>query len=327
LSDRFASRIDRVNRPKTLWAVADHRARRWGLQAARLAGWWMAPGAWPAPRRYAPARDGRLDAPAQVVRVPLRSPEARPDDALEAGKRANVTRAAPAFDGLVVAPQRPLSFWRALGRATERRGYTWGRELRGGCVVPTIAGGLCLLSNALFEAAARAGWRIHERHGHSLEAFAPPAGAVPLDATVAWPDVDLVVAPVHGPARLSVGIEDDVLRVAIFTADPSVEQIELSHRETVVVRAGERWRSLRVSRRRLDSAGIVLATEEIARTDRRILGPDELGKTCVTCGEVSCHDRPPQETLVALRGVRQAGGQNGEDDSGQDSEKDGGKAG
>ena len=271
----------------------------------------MAPASWPAPQRYDPERDGALAALAQVVHVPLHSPEGPADAALEAGKQSNVTLATAAFDGLVVTPHRPLSFWRALGRATARRGYTWGRELRGGCVVPTIAGGVCLLSNALFEAAARAGWRIHERHGHSLEAVAPPAGTVPLDATVAWPDVDLVVAPVHGPARLSVGIEGDMLRVAIFTARPSVERIELSHRETIVERAGERWRSLQVSRRRLDEAGVLLATEEIARTERRILAADELGKTCLSCGEASCHDRPAEETLVALRTIGNTGGKIG----------------
>lgn len=292
-----------MNRPKSLLAVVDHRARRWGLQAARLAGWWMAPASWPPPQRHDEARDGRLDVLAQVVRVPLRSPERHLDAALEVGKRANVGLAAPAFDGLVVTPQRPLSFWRALGRATERRGYTWGRELRGGCVVPTIAGGLCLLSNALFEAAARAGWRIHERHGHSMEAIAPPAGTVPLDATVAWPDVDLVIAPVHGPARLSVTIEEDDLRVAILTAIASDERIELSHEESIVERAGERWRALRVWRRRFDGAGAVLASEEIARSDRRILEADEIGKTCLTCGEVTCRDRPAEETLVALRTI------------------------
>lgn len=292
-----------MNRPKSLWAVVDHRTRRWGLQAARLAGWWMAPASWPAPQRYQAARDGRLDVLAHEVRVPLRAGTGEQDAALEAGKCANVRRAAPAFDGLVATPARALSFWRALGRATERRGYTWGRELRGGCVVPAIAGGLCLLSNALFEAAARSGWRIHERHGHSKEAVAPTPGLVPLDATVAWPDVDLVIAPVHGPARLSVQVEDDVLRVAIFTAAASAERIELSHEETIVERAGERRRSLRVWRRRLDDGGAVVTTEEIAHTERRILEADEIGKTCLTCGEASCRDRPAEETLIALRTV------------------------
>jgi vancomycin resistance protein VanW len=290
-----------VNRPKSLREVLDHGARRLGLQAARLAAWTIASGSWPRPRRYDPVGDGPLDALVQLVRVPFGSPHGQGEPSLEAGKRANVGRAALAFDGLLITPERPLSFWRALGRATERRGYTWGRELRGGCVVPAIAGGICLLSNALFEAAVRAGWRVHERHGHSLEAVAPMAGTIPLDATVAWPDVDLVIAPVHAPARLSVRVDGDALCVAIFAARPSDERIDLWHDELVVERAGERRRSIRVWRRRLDRAGTVLMTEEIARGDRRMLEADEIGKTCLSCGEESCRDRPARETLVALR--------------------------
>jgi len=296
-----------VNRPKSLWSVVGHRTRRWGLQAARLAEWRIDSTSWPAPQQYDQTRDGRLEVAARVVRVPLRSPAGHGEAALEAGKRTNVSLAAPAFDGLVVAPGQPLSFWRALGRPTRRRGFTWGRELRGGCVVPTIAGGLCLLSNALFEAGVRAGWRIHERHGHSLEAVPPPPGTVPLDATVAWPDVDLVMAPIHGRARLAVGIEDDHLRVAIFTAAASGERVELSHQEAVLERAGERWRSLQLWRRRLDAAGAVIASEEVARTERRILDADEIGKTCLTCGELSCRDRPAEKTLVALRTIGRKG--------------------
>jgi len=290
-----------VSRPKSQWAVVDHGVRRLGLQAARLAGWWMEPASWPRPLPYDEARHGRFDVLAQLVRVPLQSPGGYDDAALETGKRINVSLAAPAFDGLVATPERPLSFWRALGRTTEGRGYTWGRELRGGCVVPAIAGGLCLLSNALFEAAARAGWRIHERHGHSLEAVAPREGTVPLDATVAWPDVDLVIAPAHGPARLSVAIENDFLCVAIFAAGASDERIELSHQDTIVERAGERRRSIQVWRRRLDDAGNVLGTEVLAHSERRILEADESGKTCLSCGELSCRDRPAEATLVALR--------------------------
>jgi vancomycin resistance protein VanW len=290
-----------VNRPKSLRDVLDHGVRRLGLQAARLAAWTIVPGSWPRPRRHDPGRDGPLDALVQAVRVPFGPRDGQGEPSLEVGKRANVGRAALAFDGLLVTPERPLSFWRALGRATERRGYTWGRELRGGCVVPAIAGGICLLSNALFEAAVRAGWRVHERHGHSLEGVAPMAGTIPLDATVAWPDVDLVIAPVHAPARLSVRVEDDALCVAIFAARPSEGQVDLWHDELVVERAGERRRSIRVWRRHLDRGGTVLMTEEIARSDRRILQADEIGKTCLSCGEVSCRDRPVRETLVALR--------------------------
>src|SRR5689334_5250637 len=102
-----------VSRPKSLRAVVDHRVRRLGLQAARLAGWWASPGSWPAPRRYDEARDGRLDVLAQEVHLPLASRDGPDDAALEAGKHTNLRLAIAAFDGLVVAPDRPLSFWRA----------------------------------------------------------------------------------------------------------------------------------------------------------------------------------------------------------------------
>jgi vancomycin resistance protein VanW len=107
------------------------------------------------------------------------------DPRLEQGKQINIALAAPYLSGLVVAPERPFSFWRAVPRPTAARGYRPGMELRGGCVVPTAGGGLCLLSNALFAAAAELGRWILERHGHTMTAGV--AGAADLDATVLWP--------------------------------------------------------------------------------------------------------------------------------------------
>lgn len=226
------------------------------------------------------------------------------EPALEAGKRRNVALGAPAFDGVVITPDRPLSFWRTLGPATERRGYTWGVELRGGCVVPAIAGGLCLLSNALFELAARAGWHVLERHGHSLEAIPLPPGALPLDATVAFPYIDLVVAPREGPVRLAVRVDADALVVEAFAARPPGERVELTAEEQIVTRGGDTLRRSRVVRRRLDAEGATLGVEEVARSERRILGPDERRRSCLTCGEHTCRDRPAEPTLVALRARR-----------------------
>jgi len=281
-----------------------HRTRRAALQGARLAAWWWTPARWPTPERYAAARHGSLDAPAGELRVALARADGFADAALEAGKRKNLALAAPAFDGVVLAPDRPLSFWRTLGRAGADRGYTWGMELRGGCVVPAIAGGLCLLSNALFELAVRAGWRILERHGHSLEAIPPAPGSVPLDATVAWPDVDLVFAPRHGAARLSVAIDADALHVAAFAAEPPRERIELSLDESIGQRGADRVRRSRVMRRRVDAAGALVAVEEVARSERRILDAHELGKTCIRCGEHECRDRPSEAVLISLRTPR-----------------------
>jgi vancomycin resistance protein VanW len=279
-----------MTRPKSSLQVIDYRLRRAGLSTARLMKWVIST-RWSKPVY---CRNDNGHKVAELV-VPIARADGLAHPALEQGKRRNLELAVPYFDGLLLTPQRTLSFWRALGRASERRGFSWGMELRGGCVTPAIGGGLCLLSNAIFELAVRSGWIIIERHGHSLEAVPPLAGTVPLDATVAWPDVDLVVAPARGWARLAVSITpNNELSVAIF-ADEAAPQAQLEANERVVWRDGQRYRDIEVIR----SIGGV--REVVAHSSRKILAGDELGKTCLTCGERSCRDRPQESVLAALR--------------------------
>ena len=109
---------------------------------------------------------------------------------LTAGKVQNLRVAAARLHGLVIARGTVFSFWRALGRPTRRRGYVEGRELREGCMVASVGGGLCQLSNALYAAALAAGLEIVERHPHSR--IVPGSAAERgLDATVFWNYVDL----------------------------------------------------------------------------------------------------------------------------------------
>lgn len=108
---------------------------------------------------------------------------------LEMGKVQNLRIAAAALDGLVLEPGETFSFWRAAGRATRMKGYVIGRELRQGCMIPSIGGGICQLTNALSRVAHRAGMEIIERHSHSLhpEGFFIDATT---DATVFWNYID-----------------------------------------------------------------------------------------------------------------------------------------
>jgi vancomycin resistance protein VanW len=278
-----------MNRPKSALEVIDYRLRRAGLSAGRLIGW-MLSNQWQKPV-YSSETNGLKIA---ELAVRISRADAFAHAALEKGKRHNLELAVPHFDGLLLTPQRPLSFWRVLGRAGERRGFSWGMELRGGCVTPAIAGGLCLLSNAIFELAVRAGWRILERHGHSLEAVPPIPGELMLDATIAWPDVDLVVAPGDGWARLSAKISEDELRLAIF-ADKPAPNVQLELKQNVLHRDGERYREIQVTRH-MDGARDV-----VAHGVRRILSNDEMGKSCLSCGELSCRDRPKDAVLMSLR--------------------------
>lgn len=108
---------------------------------------------------------------------------------LELGKIQNLRAAAAAIDGLLLEPGQVFSFWRAVGRATRSKGYVIGRELRRGCMIPTVGGGLCQLTVALSRTAGAAGMEIVERHRHS----ARPQGLAideASDATVFWNYLD-----------------------------------------------------------------------------------------------------------------------------------------
>ena len=65
-----------------------------------------------------------------------------------------------------------------------------GRELREGCLVPSIGGGLCQLSNALYDAALRAGLQVVERHRHT-QVVPGSLAESDRDATVFWNYRDL----------------------------------------------------------------------------------------------------------------------------------------
>jgi vancomycin resistance protein YoaR len=109
---------------------------------------------------------------------------------LQAGKVHNLRVASRRLDGLEIPAGAVFSFWRQVGRATRRRGYARGRELREGCLIPNVGGGLCQLSNALYDAALKAGFRVLERHAHT-RVVPGSLAEVDRDATVFWNYVDL----------------------------------------------------------------------------------------------------------------------------------------
>ncbi len=109
---------------------------------------------------------------------------------LVAGKIHNLRLAVGRLNGLEFKGGQTFSFWRQVGRASRLKGYVEGRELREGCIIPNIGGGLCQISNALYDAALDANFEIIERHAHTQ--IVPGSLAErDRDATVFWNYVDL----------------------------------------------------------------------------------------------------------------------------------------
>jgi len=109
---------------------------------------------------------------------------------LTAGKVQNLRIACKALNGLVIQGGNIFSFWKNVGRTSRSKGYVVGRELREGCIIPNLGGGLCQLSNALYDAALKAGFEIIERHAHS-RVIEGSLAEINRDATVFWNYVDL----------------------------------------------------------------------------------------------------------------------------------------
>ena len=132
---------------------------------------------------------------------------------LELGKVQNLRVAAALVDGIVLEPGETFSFWAAAGRPSRSKGYVIGRELRQGCMIPTIGGGLCQLTNALSRAAHSAGMEIVERHSHTIH---PPGFFIDdtTDATVFWNYIDFrFVSPVR--VRIGARLTETALAVRL----------------------------------------------------------------------------------------------------------------
>ena len=159
--------------------------------------------------------------PVQIAesRTPLWTTESLVERSLQLGKVQNLRTAARAIQGIVIPAGHTFSFWRQLGRATRKKGYVSGRELREGCLIPAVGGGLCQLSNALYDAALQSGCEIVERHAHS-RVVPGSAAEIGRDATVAWNYIDLRFRP-KAAIRIQVHLTAQDLSVR-FLAEQTV---------------------------------------------------------------------------------------------------------
>ena len=123
-------------------------------------------------------------------KTPLWTESADEEQFLLAGKVHNLRLVAKKLDGLEIPAGEVFSFWKNVGQASRLKGFVVGRELREGCIIPSVGGGLCQISNALYDAALKANFEIIERHAHS-QIIPGSLAEQGRDATVFWNYIDL----------------------------------------------------------------------------------------------------------------------------------------
>lgn len=132
----------------------------------------------------------------------------------EGPRAVNVRVAAEALDGAVVPTGGRLSFNDRVGPRTPSRGYRVAHVIYDGEMVDGIGGGVCQVASTLHAAAFLAGLPITEHVPHSRPSTYIPMG---LDATVAYPDVDLVIAnPMPVPITVRAHADGGRLSVELW---------------------------------------------------------------------------------------------------------------
>lgn len=157
---------------------------------------------------------------------------------LQLGKAQNLRVAIQQLQQIEIPENTVFSFWRQLGRATKRKGYVLGRQISEGCLVPALGGGLCQLSNALYDVALKIDAEILERHPHSR--IVPGSTAEQgRDATVYWNYIDLRFRATF-PVLLEVLLTRDSLLVRLYGKSPrtvhkpeNLLKIALERRRTI----------------------------------------------------------------------------------------------
>lgn len=149
---------------------------------------------------------------------------------LTAGKIENLRIASKRIHNIEVPANSIFSFWELVGYPGTRQGYVEGREIREGCLVATIGGGLCQLSNALYDAALKAGFEIIERHKHT-KVIQGSLAEKDRDATVKWNYVNLRFKSKY-LFRIEVKITEDTLGV-YFKSEFKVENIGVQNKQFI----------------------------------------------------------------------------------------------
>ncbi len=143
-------------------------------------------------------------------RSPLWTAESMVERSLQLGKVQNLRKACARLHLAEVPAGETFSFWKQIGKAKRSAGYVRGRELRQGCLIASVGGGLCQLSNTLYDLALKCGFEIVERHAHT-SVVAGSAAEQGRDATIFWNYVDLRFRPEQVVLFTAVLSKDEVI--------------------------------------------------------------------------------------------------------------------
>lgn len=88
------------------------------------------------------------------------------DMTLQDNKAVNLSIAAPCVSGILIRPGETFSFWRLVGRDSQRRGFREGLTIAHGAPSHGIGGGMCQFTNLIHWMILHSPLTITEHHHH-----------------------------------------------------------------------------------------------------------------------------------------------------------------
>ena len=103
------------------------------------------------------------------------------DIRLQENKVTNIALAAEKINGIIIKPGETFSFWKTVGKTTEKEGYIEGLVIkRGGKLGKDIGGGLCQMANMIHWLVLNSPLEVTELHHHSDALFPDERRRVPF---------------------------------------------------------------------------------------------------------------------------------------------------
>jgi len=164
-------------------------------------------------------------------------------------KVENLKLAAGVLNGLILTPGEVFSFWQVIRHADKHEPFKDGLVLVNGKITELPGGGLCQLSNMLYEILLHSPLTTVERTAHDIESFYFPDKVYGIDATVSegWLDLKVknatadtyqITVDFPGNTHIRIGLHSDAEPThtyRIYNLDNEVYQENGKHYRKVAI--------------------------------------------------------------------------------------------
>ena len=159
---------------------------------------------------------------------------------LDDGKVENIKIAIESLNEIIIPAGKTFSFWKHVGRTSQKRGFKKGLVLSSGQLKEDVGGGLCQLSNLIAYMFACTECIFIERKHHSRDVFPDHHRVIPFasGATVFFNLIDLKVKNTyHFPIKINLRTTDTQLRGSLSIPVPLDYFIKLEEKESYFIKS------------------------------------------------------------------------------------------